>query len=177
MELTLPCTYRITRLNSSVIVCTTRTRLEPRSTISRRFENSKVSVSRNSSRCASVGRRYPPALDAELDGADAGLSTLKTQSLEGVEGGGEGKGKPDGEEEEEEEHRVLPSTKEERREAKRKLKEEEKKLKVFQMCGVSIFGRSDAPTPCCGRGCMFFCVTLDRISSLLHTNRLHLFCA
>ncbi|CAN0161049.1 unnamed protein product [Pylaiella littoralis] len=76
--------------------------------------------------------RYPPALDAELDGADAGLSTLKTQSLEGVEGGGEGKGKPDGEEEEEEEHRVLPSTKEERREAKRKLKEEEKKLKSLE---------------------------------------------
>lgn len=79
-----------------------------------------------------VGCRYPPTLDAELDGADAGLSTLKTQSLEGgVEGGdGEGEGKPDGEEEEEEEHRVLPSTKEERREAKKKLKEEEKKLKV-----------------------------------------------
>lgn len=81
-----------------------------------------------------VGGRYPPALDADLDGADAGLSTLKTQSLEGAEGGdGGAEGQADGEEvedEEEEEHRVLPSTKEERREAKRKLKEEEKKLKV-----------------------------------------------
>lgn len=86
---------------------------------------------RNRIRCASAGHRYPPTLDAELDGADAGLSTLKTQSLEGVEGGAEGEGKPDGEEEEEEEHRVLPSTKEERREAKKKLKEEEKKLKVL----------------------------------------------
>ncbi|CAN0098499.1 unnamed protein product [Scytosiphon promiscuus] len=79
--------------------------------------------------------RYPPALDADLDGADAGLSTLKTQSLEGGEGAGEAEGQPDGEEpegEDEEEHRVLPSTKEERREAKRKLKEEEKKLKSLE---------------------------------------------
>eukprot|EP00752_Nemacystus_decipiens_P012603 g11162.t1 len=73
--------------------------------------------------------RYPPTLDAELDGADAGLSTLKTQSLEGVSGEGEREDQEDGEEPEEEEHRVLPSTKGERREAKRKLKEEAKKLK------------------------------------------------
>ncbi|CAN0141374.1 unnamed protein product [Ectocarpus sp. 12 AP-2014] len=78
--------------------------------------------------------RYPPTLDAELDGVDAGLSTLKTQSLEGAGGGDEGggEGPADGEEEEEEEHRVLPSTKEERREAKKRLKEEEKKLKSLE---------------------------------------------
>lgn len=74
--------------------------------------------------------RYPPTLDADLDGADAGLSTLKTQSLEGPSAEGDGEGQHDGEEPDEEEHRVLPSTKEERREAKKKLKDEEKKLKV-----------------------------------------------
>lgn len=61
---------------------------------------------------------------------DAGLSSVKTQSLEGVEGEGEGTARPDGEEEEEEQESVLPSTKEERRAAKKKLKEDEKKLKV-----------------------------------------------
>eukprot|EP00903_Cladosiphon_okamuranus_P020356 g18676.t1 len=76
--------------------------------------------------------RYPPTLDAELDGADAGLSTLKAQSLEGPSEEGAGEGQQDGEEPEEEEHRVLPSTKEERREAKKKLKEEEKKLKSLE---------------------------------------------
>lgn len=80
-------------------------------------------------------RRYPPTLDAELDGADAGLSTLKTQSLEGPSAEGGVEGQQNGEEaDEEEEHRVLPSTKEERREAKKKLKEDEKKLKV--RCGL-----------------------------------------
>lgn len=71
-------------------------------------------------------------LDAELDGVDAGLATVKTQSLEGVgaEEGEGGSGRADGEEVEEEEHSVLPSTKEERRAAKKKLKEDEKKLKV-----------------------------------------------
>ena len=71
-------------------------------------------------------------LDAELDGVDAGLATLKPQSLEDADGGDEA-GRPDGEEEEEEEeeHRVLPSTKDERRVAKKKLKEDEKKLKVW----------------------------------------------
>lgn len=73
-----------------------------------------------------VFRRYPPALDAELDGMDAGLATLKVQPLEGGAPGAE----EDGVEEEEEVPTVLPSTAEERREAKRKLKEEQKKIKV-----------------------------------------------
>ena len=78
-------------------------------------------------------------LDVELDGVDAGLATLKPQSLENVEGGVEGgAGRPDGEEEEEEEHSVLPSTKDERRAAKKKLKEDEKKLKVRGVRVVSV---------------------------------------
>lgn len=78
-----------------------------------------------------IRHRYPPVLDADLDNVDAGLATIKTQSLEGVsEGENAGMLRADGEEEEEEEESVLPSTKEERRAAKKKLKEEEKKLKV-----------------------------------------------
>lgn len=66
-------------------------------------------------------------LDAELDGLDAGLATVKATALEG---GVEGQSREDGVEEEEEASKVMPSTQEERREAKRKLKEEQKKLKV-----------------------------------------------
>lgn len=72
-----------------------------------------------------IPSRYPPALDLELDDLDAGLSTLKTKTLGDSE-------EPDGEEPEQEECRVFPTPKAERREAKKKLRDEEKKIMVSQ---------------------------------------------
>lgn len=88
--------------------------------------------------------RYPPVLDAELDSVDAGLSTVKTQTLGGVEGGeGGGDVRADGEEEEEEEHQVLPTSKEERRIAKKKLKENEKRLKVWVIAIITVYRKPE----------------------------------
>ncbi|CAM9589079.1 unnamed protein product, partial [Discosporangium mesarthrocarpum] len=90
----------------------------------------------------SLDLRYPPLLDMQLDGADAGLSTIRARGLgsEAYEGEGEDGAEGDGKAEEEGtlETRVLPSTKEERRAAKKKLKEEEKRLKSLESKLVEI---------------------------------------
>ena len=68
-------------------------------------------------------------LDAKLESVDAGLSVVKTQTVDGDGGGDDSR--PDGVEEEEEKHRVLPTTREERRAAKKKVQVEERKLQVW----------------------------------------------
>lgn len=93
-------------------------------------------------------RRYPPVLDVDLEGLDAGLASVKTQSLEGE---GQGEGQEDGVEEEVEAPKVLPSTAEERREAKRKLKAEMKKIRVWYgmvCCSCWRWGRNKSTIMC-----------------------------